>query len=665
MLTENQISIKHLFSPELLSFCQNLHPGSYYIDYTDSSHLQDEEWIQLLQIELDDTFFNLNRLEGAEFDYAAEDVHPSFALKTNVSSLFSTPLTPECLRTILDQLSQCLLRAGIIEPVMSEETLQTIIELQKSNSILIIPDTNAVANGTIHWLLRAFHDLSINLVPVTVSLVQLQEHDREIKSIAGKRKITNLRAALRSRSLVNHSFAILDFFQGNYQIQEVPPELLRYVRPSSGKRGEQDQTDVLEDRLLIESIHQVLRSTRSKSPKVVVTADVTLSRVLNAEAIPYLSLLVPVIANDFHADCIRFDPVVRAFTGSPLPFFLWTLLQVFSRVRLRKIPTQTLIEMSLYWPSKTIDDWTNHRFGLGIQTSQAEPTLPVLHSTDPTDKSIQAVTLSEPLLSPQDTEHFDSHATPNISLLPILQMASLCLDKPISTEELLQSLQKRFEFSESKLINAGEVLIQSGFIILRDSFVYATQSMSHLHNALESGDLDQLSSVLADFFEPYRQVLRILKLNAELPFEISPEIKDNWPNSSKYAYKNLRPFFVYLGQAWTLHGDTVDGSNRPSDADFVQAFDSQFHNRDLVSVEELILALAQQLKMSPWAVKRYMERLSTSSLSNTYRFETATATDIVTSDRVITGGLSAPATSPLLISSVFVGDKPVFTVARS
>lgn len=677
----------NLTAGAVLEHFLSLPAGPYHIDYSDSTHLAADEWIQLASLTLAS-----NQLGFAGEDLNIEDgetvIHQSYEIEIDVKAPNVT-LDEGHQRVLLDQISQCLVRCGIQKPLLSPETVREVIRLQKQKSVLIIPDTNALANGSLHWLLSALGKTSTHLVPITISLHQLQEHDRNLKSMVNKRALHNLRPALRSRALVNHSFAMLDICPQNYQVLEVPPELLRYVRPSSSKKGEQDESDVLEDRLLIEAIHQVLRATRSKSPKMVITGDVTMSRVLHTEAIPFLSVLVPILEKNSRFSSFYFDSIAKKFRGAPLPQLMWTLLQVFSDVRIRNASNKVVCRMSLYWPSKTIDDWIAHKFLFDTMSLSAitpvepfepsantapkpippspvvPPELSVLKdSFAPSDKRVSTSELRVAEISDGDG-HLSSMATPNISLLPIIQLASLASKVGEPEVKYFERALSKLNFSDAQTRNAGEVLIKCGLLCIKQNMVFATDLVDILEMRVDHNQLDMISDLFVNTFQPYQMLLMHLKDHGNLPSDLEESIRSKWPHSSKVAYRSLRGFLIYLGQAWTADGQLFDGSNRPDDKQFLQAIFEVFKDKDLLSVSELTLTLSRNLKMSTWAANRQLEKLSAKESLSAFRFDPATPSEPVNSEKLLQGPFNNPTLEPFNISSIYVGGKPVFTVARA
>ena len=171
-------------------------------------------------------------------------------------------------------------------PKIAAKTAEQLLRLKRSKGIVLIPDTNSLYNGTLHWLLNIVRDSSALILPFVMSLTQMQSRDAGLKAMLREpKKNSNLPQALRSRALVNAGLGLLERNNHRYQILEMDPSLLRYMRAGAKSGFDPDESDVLEDRLLIEGVHSILRSTRTRAAQLVVTSDVLLARVLSAEGI--------------------------------------------------------------------------------------------------------------------------------------------------------------------------------------------------------------------------------------------------------------------------------------------------------------------------------------------------------------------------------------------
>lgn len=249
-----------------------LPPGEYLVEYNDRTHLNAGEWASLALITVD-------RAPQGAFPIA--DVAPSYQspwyqvrAQVRLPDRFHLEggnwkaSVRDARRVVEDNLAQAFLRTGLLRPSVTAQTLRKLHELTRGDSLLLIPDTNALANGTLHWLSRSLTRTRIWVMVTALSVTQIQRRDSQLHGLARQSaKVTNLAPALRSRALVHSSLRLLARLRPNYQELPVAPALLRYVQQAGRASADPDPADVLEDRLLIEAIHAAIRPVRTHAPR--------------------------------------------------------------------------------------------------------------------------------------------------------------------------------------------------------------------------------------------------------------------------------------------------------------------------------------------------------------------------------------------------------------
>ena len=245
--------------------------GRYAFEYTDSTHLHPTEWVRLVTLDVRPTIIPLEDNNTEQF-YTLTKAIGTLPGNARPSGISTTGAKSDVVgdnnrrvRTIEDTLALALGRIGLLAPEVSSDLLEQLLALDEQDGVIIIPDTNALHNGAIHWLLRILHRQPVWLMPVVASMTTIQTRDAIVKGLVNKFKISNLSQALRSRGLVNGALGLLERNRGRYQVLEIDASLLRYQKMASPSSSDPDQGDVLEDRLIIEAIHSVLRSMRSRT----------------------------------------------------------------------------------------------------------------------------------------------------------------------------------------------------------------------------------------------------------------------------------------------------------------------------------------------------------------------------------------------------------------
>jgi hypothetical protein len=279
---------------------RSLPPGLFTISYNDNTHLEADDWILLLEVSVHHAM-PPNLGEESEKYYTVKCCIP-----------VSNQVTSDVRRVIIDALSLSLCRSGLVDPIVNPTTYVQVGSLSRHDGIILVPDTNALYNGSVHWLLRTLRLSHVWILPFVVSLTQIQQRDSQLKSLVNSKRKQNLRQALRSRGLVNGTLGLLERYRDQYQVLELDPSLLRYMRPGGRGSVDPDESDVLEDRLLIEGVHTIFKSTRTRAVQRVVTSDVFLARVLHSEGIPTLFVSTRLLSDEL-VPCIHYDSIGKAF----------------------------------------------------------------------------------------------------------------------------------------------------------------------------------------------------------------------------------------------------------------------------------------------------------------------------------------------------------------
>jgi hypothetical protein len=674
-------------APRFRQFLAKLPAGRYVIEYTDSTHLSDGQWEPLLTVEVES-------MDAAPAGLTQELMHPYYVVRFakpvpvaapepsadvpptksgekaagNEASRASKKAAPESKRqedlarkerVLKDQLGQCLARGGLLRPEFAPQEAADLLRLSREQALIFLPDTNALFNGTLHWLTQALRRSQIWIQPVAISLAQVQQRDAKLKSLVGSPGQANYRQALGSRTFVNATLGLLERLGKRYQVLEVTPELLRYMQPASRQGSDPDQGDVLEDRLLLEAIHVAWRSTRSRAERRVVTSDVLFARVLHAEGLSPLFLLPPSLPDE-PVPCMRFEPLSQRFEGAPLPHLLWDMAHTFGTVRLRREEGEEVAQLSTYWPRKGFQDWTAERLKVRMQAKEPIPA-PVPATAAP--------------------EHrFSNAPVPEVSLVTVLNLGGKLIRGPGTLEELAERFKERL--GESTLRNAAEVLLRAGLATFGDGRLVATAALRHLEDALDDSVSDKIWSV--DFvdgvlmncwvdeykgFEPYMRLCHMLNERGSLPLrDPASDLRAFLGNPSSRAYERLVRYPVYLAQAYTDGAVIRNGSYSPGLDQLAKEFQEVFPfdaEDGLAPVSKLKRALCRRLSVSPWKLQILLVECAEAGLLNDYVFEPAAAPQLEPpGDMVLRGTLDTLVEVPVYWDHIVVNGRPVFTIRR-
>ena len=684
---------------------KSLTSGSYVIEYNDNTHLAADDWRRILRIEIQDT-----AAVQADADFGeTPELEASFSIKIDLDEKFSDlnfqlkskeKIKPEDkaaaekqaginISRLGDAISLSVLRMGLIQPKINSDTALQILELTKSRGLVLIPDTNSLYNGTLHWLLNVLRESSVWLLPFVMSLTQMQAREATLKGLTGAMKASNISQALRSRALVSAGLGLLERNRHRYQVMELDPSLLRYMR-TGGKGGfDQDEGEVLEDRLLIEGVHSILRTSRTRATQLVVTSDVLLARVLGAEGIPYVCLPTPMLGSRTVAS-IRYDSWARTYVGTSLRGLLWDLTHTFASIRIR--PTtkpQSTFTLACYWPGKMPRDWISEHLLMetvtdasadvdvgAANTAPLEADVPVnAAATEPPAKArierraarAEIRDAARPYNKPP-ANSFSEASLPQASLPWALKIASVIYQSGrIPFAEIMNAIPKDLSSSKGNILRALEVLRRANLIHSNENYIISRPELDAVDSNLRSGDLDQISLQFENF-EPYRIVMQILR---EKGFLLKEEIQNDIQArigsfvASEASIRLIR-YHILLGQCWSDQGKWLDGSKRPTADQLVAHFDVVFNrvsDDNIAKMSDFLPELCREARISPWAAQRLSERHAR-RLSESYAFQFAVGGKPVGGDSVLSGSLVALNEVTVPLDRIEIGGRPVLTLGR-
>ena len=536
--------------------------------------------------------------------------------------------------------------------MLPNDSFEDLSSLTNEKSIILIPDSNSLNNGTLLWLLRSLKGAAW-ILPFVISLTQIQERDARLKDMSIKKmNPKNAKEALRSRGKIFASMSLLQRYRTQYQVLELEPSLLRYLRQT----GASDEGNVLEDRLLLEGVHAVLRSTRTRAQQRVVTSDVLLARMLETEGIKCLYVPSPTLP-DTSIDCITFNTFSGSFSGASLRSVLWDLAHVFSKVRLERDGARRF-DLSSYWPGKTPEDWRLERLDVGVPELVSVGSAPT-----PAEEKEEALGESDQNASGALSDAF----LPQASLPLVLKLVGATLvGGPLRLSDLIVRLAEPERPTPGSARRALEIARRIGLVTYARGFVAATADAQHADKLLQENNLDELAGMLMRF-EPYRILTDELARRRMMERSKAESILKAHAGSdpAKEASSRLTRYPILLGQAWTHENQVADGANRPGDHAFADGFAQAFerHSRDgLAKVSDMLPDLCTTLQMSPWAVGRQLERVIASSDLSDYSFQPAAGGKPIVKDRVIGGRFDQMVEVPVPVDRFELGGRPIFTV---
>lgn len=661
---------------------RELAAGNWKISYSDETHLKPNQWRSLLDISVNSP------------SLPSDESERSFSIKLALDEEFTGKGRERFASAVRDAISLSATRVGLLSPLVSGKTASQLLELRQAKGVVFIPDTNSLYNGTLLWLLNVLKESTVWILPFVMSLTQMQAREASLKAMLKNGKDTNLGQAFRSRAMVNAGLGFLERNQHRYQVMELDPSLLRYMR-TAGKGGfDQDDGEVLEDRLLIEGVHSVLRSTRTRAKQLVVTSDVLLSRVLSAEGIQNVCLPIPQIG-DGELPSFRYDAWASSYAGTSVRGLLWDLAHTFGTVRISS-DKQKIISFSCYWPGKLPQDWTDEHLDVrtieagkssgGDKSEAASPnargeakTVAIHRSGD--DEMERATTMAAERSSPPkrtsiahlrsseaNSLTFSDAAVPQSSLPLALRLAAVIYaTSRITLKDLLEKIPAPERPAAGNAQRALEVLRRSQLIDFDGVTISARSELDALDGNLRRGDLDAVSRQFLNF-PAYKVVLDHLREHGELSRDAVRSVlaKGLRAEVAQEASVRLVRYHVLLGQCWSDRASWRDGSNRPDEQTFIRAFGEVYDrvaHDNIARIAEFLPVLCRDLRLSPWAASLYVQQHAR-LLSDSFSFGFAVGGKPSSVDLVIAGSLMEFEEVPVPLDRIDVGGRPALTLER-
>jgi len=658
--------------------------GVLALSYSDNTHIPNGAWYKLGKVKFNEPPLVVEDRE-ASFQFVL-DLDDNF-LPAQTDSETTTTQKNRNKHVVQDTISLSLARMGMLSPIVSGQTAEQLLDIKNEKGIVLIPDTNSLYNGTLHWLLNVLRRTTVWLMPFVMSLTQMQAREATLKSLAGKEKANNLPQALRSRALVNAGLSFLERNRHRYQILELDPSLLRYLR-SSGKGGfDNDEGEILEDRLLIEGVHTVLRSARTRARQLVVTSDVLLARVLGAEGIPNICLPIPKLSEG-GVSSFRYDAWAGTFMGASIRGLIWDFAHAFGSIRIEH-PSTGAVSFSCYWPGKQPQDWVGERLhvkNLNDPSAEAKPVEPITSGTSnaeglkpPEPASLPMANDGSDTLAPSSSaranlklstrEHvFSDAAIPQSSLPLALRLAGVVYHSgKLTLPELIEELPAESRPDSGNVRRSLEVCRRAKLISFDGETISAQVGLDHVEIWLQRAELDQISQQFCNF-KPYQLILEYLRINQKLHRnDVTQLLMDGLGTEvAKEASKRLVRYHVMLGQCWTDGAVWCDGSRRLDMQSFLEAVDTAYNEtaRDNVAqISEFLPFFCRTNHVSPWALSRSVQHHAR-VLSERFTFGYAAGGRPTGTDAVITGSLLKLEETSVPMDRFEIGARPVFTLER-
>jgi hypothetical protein len=216
-------------------------------------------------------------------------------------------------------------------------------------------------------------------------------------------------------------------------------------------------------------------------------------------------------------------------------------------------------------------------------------------------------------------------------------------------------------------LRALEVLRRAKLIDFDGDSAASRAELVEFDSNLRSSNLDELSRQF-EYFAPYRIIIQQLKSDSELLRENVHELLERSLGESVAQEASLRlvRYHILFGQCWTDDRKWRDGSQRPSEQQFVEAFGRVFDRvakDNIARMSDFLPELCREERMSPWAAERAAQQYAR-RLSADYSFQYAAGGKPTGVDQIISGSLVAPTELVVPLDRIEIGGRPILTLGR-
>lgn len=356
-------------------------PGTWVVEYHDRTHLPRDTYVSLGEVEIEectqkgDAFFRFRprsreSLESGQTPKQDPEKNQVFGLSIREAwdkgEVKGQKDSKRAARVILDQLSESMVRLGLMRPTFEIDHPEFITERRFA---IVVLDTNALRNGAVRHLKEQFQSMQLWAIIPLVSLMEIGERVTYMTSRArGECKSQNS-ALIRIRPQVTIAPQEVKWIKENFPTEtlELAPELLRTFRGYDTQKSPDRKPDrvSINDRLILEGIKDLRRQRGLPEGVYLMSSDKDMSRLARLEGIHTICPARPAIRESPDGIySIRYSLEARTYIFCSIHRFLWDLTHVFSKIRARcRSGPQAghAVELFYYFPTKLVNDWVDDK----------------------------------------------------------------------------------------------------------------------------------------------------------------------------------------------------------------------------------------------------------------------------------------------------------------
>lgn len=338
--------------------------GTWIVEYYDRTHLCGDTYLSLGKIDIEECTLNgecFFRFYPRNRNQFIKCISSAWKNKRGNGD------TKKAAKIILDQLSESMVRLGLLKPNFEISDCQSITERQFA---VVVLDTNALRDGAVRHLKEQFPKTQMWIIVPTVILMEIGEKIANLTSRDrdGFKKNNNI---VRSRPQVTIAPQELKWIRKHFPTEtlELAPELMRTFRgyETKGTNADKEPERVsINDRLILEGIKDLRRQRNLLEGVYLMSGDKDMSRLARLEGIqtiyPDMADIQEVSEGIYST---RYSIESRTYIVCSIHHFLWDLTHVFSKIRVWKSKEKTRkteeLKLSYYYPAKLVNDWVDDK----------------------------------------------------------------------------------------------------------------------------------------------------------------------------------------------------------------------------------------------------------------------------------------------------------------
>jgi hypothetical protein len=371
------LSLSHFRSSFLGWFSE----GSWALEYHDRTHVPGDAYVSLGQMDViektpkGDAFFRFRAKSQEYFERnqdAGQDPNTPIGEQLSIREVWERENVGSANergkqaryagRFIIDQLSECLVRLGLLRPEFELDQPESVGGRKFAT---VVMDTNALRDGAIRHLREQYPYMQLWAIIPIVSLMEIGEKVAYMTSKDKDGCKPQHCALIRHRPQVTVTPVEVGWIRDNFPTEtlELAPELMRSFR---GYEIHRDPDRISSnDRLILEGIKDLRRQRGLQEGIFLMSADKDMSRMARVEGLHTIYPVVPDIQSfPEGVYSIRYSLEAKKFVICSAHSLLWDLTHVFGKIRARCYTGRDAgraIGLHYYYPTKQVNEWVDDR----------------------------------------------------------------------------------------------------------------------------------------------------------------------------------------------------------------------------------------------------------------------------------------------------------------